>query len=303
LLLDPETYLIKLVKAGYVDQEKEVKVEAGKTPAINFDLVSTGVKSTTVGSLKVSTTPAYATLYVNGLNKGYSGTTLSGFVPGNYQVRVEKDGYLSQKVMVSSFPSQAEIYMDGEATGQVTPGTIYVEPDDYSFEVRKTQYTAAPRTVEVSGDNVEEKVHFEMTKRLTSAGKGMIKVNSKPSGADITLDGVSTGKQTFESFEVAPGTHTVLISKSGYVDYSTTVTVPADDFVEVGPILVKVAAGSAQRGETEYDTGTGTTSTTPATSEDTYVTPSGWVWSSTQGSSSGSNPPHDDVPAAYNPYA
>ena len=57
---------------------------------------------------------------------------------------------------------------------------------------------------------------------------GTINVRSTPDGAAIWLDGLNTGKVTNAILTgVAPGSHTVILVKEGYVDYPATVTVQA----------------------------------------------------------------------------
>ena len=52
-----------------------------------------------------------------------------------------------------------------------------------------------------------------------------INVNSTPTGADIYLNGSYIGKTPISNYEVDPGTHTLLLVKEGYEDYTETFTI------------------------------------------------------------------------------
>jgi hypothetical protein len=69
-------------------------------------------------------------------------------------------------------------------------------------------------------------------------GSGSIQVNSSPTGATIYLDGTSTGKTTDALItDVSPGSHTIKLTKSGYSDYTETVTVTDGDTATVDATL------------------------------------------------------------------
>jgi len=68
---------------------------------------------------------------------------------------------------------------------------------------------------------------------------GNISVNSVPTGATIILDGITQGATTNTIVEnVASGSHTILLQKSGYQDYSQTVNVNDNQTSTVSQSLV-----------------------------------------------------------------
>jgi hypothetical protein len=58
----------------------------------------------------------------------------------------------------------------------------------------------------------------------TPSTKASIAVESKPSGADIEIDGAYVGS-TSSIIELSPGSHQVVIKKKGFADWSKTLTV------------------------------------------------------------------------------
>ena len=72
---------------------------------------------------------------------------------------------------------------------------------------------------------------------------GNISVNSDPTGATILLNGTNTGSVTLATLENIPaGSHTILLQKSGYQDYSQTVTVTDNATSTVSQTLTAVIA-------------------------------------------------------------
>jgi len=68
---------------------------------------------------------------------------------------------------------------------------------------------------------------------------GSISVNSTPSGAAISLDGTSTGNTTPHTLTgVSPGTHTVLLTLTGYDDFTASVDVTAGETATVNATMV-----------------------------------------------------------------
>jgi len=60
-------------------------------------------------------------------------------------------------------------------------------------------------------------------------GKAYINVNSTPTGADVYLNGSYIGKTPISNYELDPGTHTLLLVKEGYEDYTETFTISEDE--------------------------------------------------------------------------
>ena len=76
---------------------------------------------------------------------------------------------------------------------------------------------------------------------LFSSG-GSINVSSDPQGAEIFLDGSSTGEVTNTTLEkVSEGSHTIKLTLSGYEDTERTVEVALDDTTYVGVPLTEDA--------------------------------------------------------------
>lgn len=95
-------------------------------------------------------------------------------------------------------------------------------------------------------EKVTEKKQVKM-KHMAVEARGCIRVDSRPQGAEIYLDGIDTGKTTPAALDnLSAGDHTVKLILTGYVDWLQIVSVVAGQIMNitaslqvdpVGPIL------------------------------------------------------------------
>lgn len=110
--------------------------------------------------------------------------------------------------MFSSQPAGADVMVDGERRG-VTPLTIPLSPGEHQVEfVSGEQRRAQPLTIS-AGATVSQFIEFA----ARVATNGRIEVSSEPSGAQVTVDGTSRGTTPFVLADVAPGAHTVAVTR------------------------------------------------------------------------------------------
>lgn len=77
------------------------------------------------------------------------------------------------------------------------------------------------------GDNLEPKYIGKLTVNILPP-KATLIINSIPSGADVYVNDTLRGKTNL-TLELDPGTYSIKITKSGYQDYTTTVTLSAGE--------------------------------------------------------------------------
>ncbi len=131
-------YTVKAEKAKYYSEEKQLEITAGQDESLSFDL-----KGKT-GSVDVVTTPMEAEVYLDGEKQGLSPLTIKDKLIGNYEIRLEKDGYgtinktiiikenekialneslpQGKEITIASTPPGASLSIDGENKG-TTPYT------------------------------------------------------------------------------------------------------------------------------------------------------------------------------------
>ena len=142
-------------------------------------------------------------------------------------------------ILVTSTPTGAAVWLDGEDTGQVTPITLTNVPaGDHVVTVKLDGYADASMPVTVATGETAE-VDLELT-TLT----GSLTVTSTPEGAAILIDGADTGEVTNATLDgIAVGTHTVTLKKDGYADTTADVTVAYNETAALHLDLVE-ARGS-----------------------------------------------------------
>lgn len=201
--------------------------------------VETAAPSATI---EVSSTPGGATVLFNGDPAGITpfqrpvaaGSVLVAAVLPDYRrneqwvVIEEGDSLplnvalvpLTGRLMLTSEPPGADIVVDGSSTGLATPREVELpvtEPHDVAFRMAGFVLGTHPG-VRVFADSVVE-VHHDFVRP-----RGVLHLDSTPSGADIVIDGERIGRRTpFSQSNIAFGEHRVGMLRDGYAD--TTVTV------------------------------------------------------------------------------
>jgi len=170
------------------------------------------------------------TIKVNGTNVLTDTVTVGTPAPAK--------GYLS----VQSRPSGAQVYIDGVFYG-TTPLSNFQVP-------------AGLRTVTVTKEGYRD---YVTQVRVTSTGLRVItatlqplfatiEVRSFPQGARVFLDGQERGNTPLRLTGVTPGTHTLLLTKPGYRDYSTSISIDEPKTIRLPTVLLqKVMSGPTPR--------------------------------------------------------
>jgi|GEM_PF-5177260 len=124
---------------------------------------------------------------------------------------------------VVSIPAGSSVSVDGVSRG-TTPSTVYgLSPGSHSVSVSKSGYLpySSTRTINV-GSNY---LNVTLTPANTT-GTGILYVYTVPSSASLYIDGSYKGLTPYTA-NLTVGNHIIGITKSGYVNYSTTKYVAA----------------------------------------------------------------------------
>ena len=136
-------------------------------------------------------------------------------------------------VQIDSIPPGAQIQLDGRTDPTwVTPLSLSgISPGQHTISVSKAGYSAETRTVGVaSGSRGAVSLHLAPINAL-------MVVNSTPAGADVILDGKSTGRVTPVQFAVEKGSHTLALRKPGYLEETTSADLSAGQNFQFAPAL------------------------------------------------------------------
>ena len=195
----------------------------------------------------VTSHPDGATVFIDGVNKGTTPSTLFDIAPGSHHLKYRLPGYedcdrffdtaegpyieknetleeVKGILLLKTEPSDCDIQIDGVSVGR-TPRLVTHLPvrGVYSVKLRKAGYQ--DQTISVRFDGRKPLVREE---KLVSAS-GAIKIISDPVGAEVTVNGVSKGVAPVEVPQVPKGRAVVKFHLDGFADEVRELSVRAGD--------------------------------------------------------------------------
>ncbi len=202
----PGAYTVKLVKAGYPDYTTIITIAEGTTAIVNYDFRNARAASglPVLSSISPSRGITNTTVKISSL----AGSNFAS----NANIRLKRSGYGYAEGSVTSVNSAGtKITGSIDLNGQA-PGTyeICVYNDAYTYACGLAFTIAGPD----NGSGGPE-----------DFAPGSIWFETDPPGATIYLDNAEAGTSSFTYLNAVPGTYSVVIRKTGYQDYSGTVTV------------------------------------------------------------------------------
>ncbi len=189
------------------------------------------------GSLRITSEPAGATVYVGGDKiDGVTPLTVKGLRPGQYTIFITRDGYgdvtqasivksneevvntvtltlLQGAIKVSSTPPGATITLDGEMHGVTTAAGLNIP--GLSLGMHKVRISLADYREETRDVMVVNGVNKAINIPLTGL-PGKVTISTTPKRARVQLDGVDRGNSLITINDIAPGPHKVRVSLIGY---------------------------------------------------------------------------------------
>ena len=189
------------------------------------------------------------------LNQCQTPCSFNNLNPAQYSLDVKKDGYrpvqtalqvksgdvndqkiqlesLTNGLYVSSRPSGAEIFINGAKQSGQTPTTLPLGPGQYNLVLRLSGYEAYAGNVQVK-DNIQTTLDVDLKEKATASHVAWAQVTSNPQGAEIIVDGNSTGQLTPYRVQVTAGTHKVTLKLDGYQPFRSTLQVTEGGTVNV----------------------------------------------------------------------
>jgi eukaryotic-like serine/threonine-protein kinase len=245
--------LLKLLRNAPSDVRVIDHLEYDDTPAAtgNPDEGSHPVPSTGRGAIHVVTDVIGATAVLRGpaghiLNKCETPCSFNNLSPARYSLEVQKEGYLSvqtamqvksgdaqdQKIKleslakgiyISSQPPGADVFINGAKQSGQTPVTLPLAPGQYNLVLRLQGYDPYAGGIQVKG-NIQTVLNVPLSEKSTSR-VAWAQVNSNPKGAEIIVDGTSTGQFTPARVQVPAGLHTVMLRLNGFREAKRTIQV------------------------------------------------------------------------------
>ena len=231
------------------------------------------------GELSISSTPEGAQVHIDGRTDATWITPfkIPGLAPGQHTITLSRAGYATDSrtvevasasksfvavhlapigatLSVSSQPAGAAVYIDGKASGHVTPAQLTLEKGSHTVLLRMDGYLDETTTADfVAGQSfrfaptlralgiTEDIKTGGKFKRLfggeSSAGMGKVTIKTQPKGAQITVNRRMVDKATPVDFMLNPGNYIIDITLSGYKPVHRVITVEKGSKVELNENL------------------------------------------------------------------
>jgi len=248
--LTPGNHAIKITKEGYKTIQQTIAVSEQK---VFFEYT---LERQPDAGLQISTTPAGAIVYLDGVNLGE--TPLAVFYkPGTYPVRIVKEGYvtLENQTLEIALPQTTKSYTLDENAGYLTVNThsgatVYFNGEAVS---NPNNVKLPPQLVRVKvtmpkAEPLEQQVVLKRNDRLTldmypDVQTGTLQVAVTPFDAKIELTGdagekyTATGMKVFEDIPV--GEYELKLSAKGFQSFVKQIEITINDRISEQIILVE----------------------------------------------------------------
>jgi len=249
LALDQEM-AVKLSKEEFSDKELKLKLtDAGFKLSITDELIQIVDNTSSIkinlesapppGILKVTTNPAKATVYLDGIVAGESPLTIEKVTPGTRNIRISIPGFPSEirkveitsgkvtsiytelggGLYITSLPDGARVFINEKYMG-ITPFKTERMPAG-SYQIRLTKESCRDKSSTVLVEKGKEK---EVKFRLPQL-KGSLSVSSDPPGAGVILDGEFKGNTPIIIYGIPIGQHSLKLLKSGHEDWQKQINI------------------------------------------------------------------------------
>lgn len=269
--IDAGTHDLALVLEGFDRYVEQITVLDGRLTRVEVALTRTP----TTGTLAVLSSPAGASIRVDGVDRGQTPFEGRGFGPGTHLVELRMAGYRDYQVqaivganrrtevfttleplpppgrlVITSEPSGADVSLDGVLRG-LSPMTLEASPGVHEVRLGADGYQAEKVLAEVVSGN-ETPLHFSLLPTTSGTASpasvtGSVRVVSEPQGAAIIVDGEQRGVAPRTVRGLSPGEHRLVLSVSGYSSHEETIYVMAGETLLVNRTLARSITTTSNR--------------------------------------------------------
>jgi hypothetical protein len=142
------------------------------------------------------------------------------------------------------------VFVNGEKQASLTPATISLPPGAYRIALQKAGYGRYEGSVELKDEDIRG-LNFQLQAQTAqqqaarpqapqapqARSAGFVDLRTVPPGADILVDGASTGQRTPSRLELPAGQHSVTLFLRGYRSVQRTITVPENQTLPLQEVL------------------------------------------------------------------
>jgi hypothetical protein len=212
------------------------------------------------GNISVSSSPDGAEIYLNGVSTGqYTPAIVESVPAGTNSITLELSGYatyvssttlvtdnetttlsagtltpLTSSVNFESYPTGAQVYLDNVYIGYTNISGYSVGYGTRTVLMQLAGY--ADQTQDIVVDSSSQTVTSSFT-----AVNGSLYFTSSPSYSSVYLDSEYVGTTPLTVSDLTPGSYSVLFYRSGYTNWTDSVTVTAGTEQDVYAALEAIA--------------------------------------------------------------
>ena len=236
--------LLKFLRNAPPDVHVVDHIEYDDSPvavASSSDESSHPVPAAGRGAIHVVTDVTGATATLHGpagrvLSKCETPCSFNNLKPQRYGLEVQKEGYqpmqtalqikgdeaqdqkiklesIAKGIFISTQPAGADVFINGAKQSGQTPVTLPLAPGQYNLVLRLQGYEPYSGTIQVK--DIQTPLNVELLQKSASR-VAWAQVNSSPKGAEIIVDGNSTGQFTPSRVQIPSGIHTITLRLNGY---------------------------------------------------------------------------------------
>ncbi len=214
--LTPGKHNITYTMANFGTEKRAADVAAGKKGSVDAKL------TTSVGSVKVASTPAGADILLNGHPTGQKTPATLNLPPGSHSIKLHKDGFQDDTENVTV------------ALGQTT---------NVAGKLQPTPAAATADASKPAGSQPAKDANpFSKIGRFFKGGtsdQGTLSIKTNPAGAKITLNGQAASSVTPVTLQIKVGKYKVQIQMDGYETVQREVTVEKGKQTGIDEVLVR----------------------------------------------------------------
>jgi len=216
------------------------------------------------GAIHVVTDVIGATALLHGpagqvLSRCETPCSFNNLRPESYSLEVKKEGYqpvqtalqikggeaqdqkiklesLTKGIFISTQPPGADVFINGAKQAGQTPVVLPLAPGQYNLVLRLQGYEPYSGSIQVK--DIQTPLNIELTER-SATRVAWAQVNSNPKGAEIIVDGNSSGQFTPSRIQIPSGLHTITLKLDGYQPAKRTVQASEGGTVPVNLTLQK----------------------------------------------------------------
>ena len=217
------------------------------------------------GAIHVVTDLIGATAILRGpagrvVNQCQTPCSFNELAPAQYSLAVQKDGYqpmqtalqvkagsvvdqkvtlesLAKGLLLTSKPGGADVFINGAKQSGQTPVTLPLAPGSYNLVLRMPGYDAYAGSVQVK-DNIQTQLDVTLKEKST-VKVAWAQVETSPKGAEIFVDGATTGQTTPARVQVPAGLHTVTLRLTGYLQVRRTIQASEGGTVDITNVTLQ----------------------------------------------------------------